>query len=89
MKIDKLIKLTDEQESLCKEMEAMYVRMEKAGIAFTQNENGFLVAYNAKEIADCECSLFGVDADFEPADQNDMRQLFPFWDHDELYLKTK
>ena len=88
-KIDELIKLTDEQKALCEEMEALYLRMEEAGIAFTQNEDGYIVAYNAKEIDDCECSLFSCPSGFEEADQNEMYAIFPFWDHNELYLKRK
>lgn len=88
-KIDDLIRLTPEQESLVKEMEELYLRMENARIAFAMNEDGYLVAYNSKEIEDCEFGLFGCPDGFECADQNEMREIFPFWDHDEIYLRRK
>jgi len=87
--IDDLIRLTPEQESLVKEMEKLYLRMENADIAFTMNEDGYLVAYNSKEIEDCELGIFGCPEGFECADQNEMRAIFPLWDHSDIYLKRK
>jgi hypothetical protein len=89
--IEELIRLTPEQEQLCKEMEALYQKMEAAGIAFAQNEDAEVVVYNATEIEDCES--FGVWGDgpdgYEYAEQNDMRRLFPIWCAEDLWVKRK
>lgn len=91
MDIDELIKLTPEQEQLCKEMESLYERMQEAGIAFAQNENGYVVVYNAQDIEDCEGSdvFAGDHPGFEYADQNSMRELFPLWCAEDLWVKRK
>lgn len=89
--IEELIRLTPEQEQLCKEMEALYQKMEAAGIAFAQNEDAEVVAYNATEIEDCESAgIFGEYPEgYEYAEQNDMRRLFPVWGCETLYVKRK
>ena len=86
--IEELIRLTPEQELLCREMEALYQKMEAAGIAFAENEDAEVVAYNATEIEDCETTdVWGMG--YEYAEQNDMRRLFPVWGCDVLYVKRK
>ena len=89
--IAELIRLTPEQEQLCKEMEALYQKMEAAGIAFAQNEDAEVVVYNATEIEDCESAgVWGDGPDgYEYAEQNDMRRLFPVWGCETLYVKRK
>ena len=89
--IDELIKLTPKQEQLCKEMESLYERMQEAGIAFAQNENGYVVVYNAQDVEDCKDSgVFATDhPEFEYADQNGMRELFPLWCAEGLWVKRK
>lgn len=89
--IEGLIRLTTEQEQLCKEMEALYQKMEAAGIAFGLNDDAEVVVYNATEIEDCESAdVWGDGPDgYEYAEQNDMRRLFPVWGCDALYVKRK
>lgn len=89
--IEQLITLNPEQEQLCKEMENLYVRMEQAGIAFAQNEDGHVVAYNALGIGDCEsANVWGEEPEgYEFAEQNNMRRLFPIWCCETLYVKRK
>lgn len=88
--IDQLINLTNEQVELCSKMETLYLEMQKAGIAFAMNKKGYLVAYNALEIEDCELCMFGSDCkDYEEVDTNTLHDLFPFWDHCEMYLIRK
>ena len=71
-------------------METLYLEMQKAGIAFAMNKKGYLVAYNALEIEDCELCMFGSDCkDYEEVDTNTLHDLFPFWDHCEMYLIRK
>ena len=90
-KIEELIALTPEQEQLCKEMDALYQRMQEAGIAFAQSENGYVVAYNAQGIEDCEYSdVYGKGPEgYDYADQNSMRNLFPLWCAEDLWVKRK
>lgn len=91
MDIKQIIRLTPEQEQLCKEMEALYQKMQAAGIAFAKSENGDVVAYNATEIEDCESAdVWGDGPDgYAYAEQNDMRKLFPIWGCDTLYVKRR
>lgn len=91
MDIKQIIRLTPEQEQLCKEMEALYQKMQAAGIAFAKSENGDVVAYNATEIEDCESAdVWGDGPDgYAYAEQNDMRKLFPIWGCETLYVKRK
>ena len=89
--IEELITLTPEQEQLCKEMEACYLKMQEAGIAFAQNEDGYVVAYNAQGIEDCVDSGLWADEHegYDYADQNDMWELFPVWCAEGLWVKRK
>ena len=89
--IEDLTALTPEQEQLCQEMEALYERMQEAGIAFAQSENGDVVAYNSREIEDCtDSGLFAMDMEgYDYADQNAMRSLFPLWCAENLWVKRK
>ena len=89
--IESLITLTPEQEQLCKEMESLYEKMQEAGIAFAFNEDGSVVAYNAQDISDCCCeNICGKGSEgYEYIEQNDMRQLFPIWCCDTLYVERK
>lgn len=89
--IEQLTALTAKQERLCREMEALYDRMEQAGIAFAQNEDGHVVVYNASGIDDCEtCDVWGnAPEGYEYLEQNDMRRLFPVWCCDTLYVSRK
>lgn len=89
--INELIKLTPEQEQLCQEMDALYQRMQKAGIAFAQSEDGYVTAYNALDIEDCDIGdVFGhAPEGYEYADQNAMRNLFPVWCAEDLWVKRK
>ena len=91
MDIKQIIRLTPEQEQLCKEMEALYQKMQSAGIAFAKSENGDVVAYNATEIEDCESAdVWGDGPDgYAYAEQNDMRKLFPIWGCETLYVKRR
>ena len=89
--IEKLLELTPEQEQLCKDMESLYAKMQQAGIAFAQDDDGYVVACNAMGISDSEsANVWGEGpAGYEYADQNDMRRLFPIWCCDTLYVKRK
>ena len=89
--IEELIRLTPEQEQLCREMEALYQKMEAAGIAFAQNEDAEVVAYNATEIEDCETTDVWDHGPggYEYVEQNDMRRLFPVWGCETLFVKRK
>lgn len=89
--IAELIRLTPEQEQLCKEMEALYQKMEAAGIAFGLNDDAEVVACNATETEDCESAdAWGQGPEgYEYVEQNDMRRLFPVWGCDALYVKRK
>lgn len=89
--IEELTKLTSVQEVLCKVMKGVYQKMQEEGIALALNENGYLVAYNAQEIEDCEpADVFGdAPEGYEYAEQNNMHELFPVWVCEELYVKRK
>ena len=67
-------------------MSEVYHEAQRAGIAFALNEDGFVVAYNSREVEDCE--LYEKNG-FEYAETNTMTELFPIWDHTEVYLKRK
>ena len=91
MDIDRMIKLNGEQQALAKEMQALYLRMQEANMAFALNENGTVVVYNCEHIEDCaDCApLFSPPECYEYADMEQMEELFPVWVSDELYVKPK
>lgn len=87
--IEEIIKLTPWQEELCKMFETLYKKMEEAGIALAVNDDGYVVAYNSKEVEDCVCTFDPFEKEYELADINNMRALFPVWGCDILGLKRK
>ncbi|MBR1447848.1 MAG: hypothetical protein IJ588_03750 [Prevotella sp.] len=87
--INKLIRLTDEQGKIIDNMWKLYVEAQQAGIAFAINDNSNLVAYNALEVADCDSDNLYRGSDYELADYDAMREVFPVWDYDSLYLLRK
>lgn len=89
--IDELVKLTDEQKALAKQMEDLYKKMQEANMAFALNENGEVVVYNSEQIADCtDPELCGSAPEgFEYADVNSMYSLFPVWTAEDLCLQRK
>ena len=90
--IEELIRLTPEQELLCREMEALYQKMEAAGIAFAYEwDMAKLVAYNATGIAGCapRPSLCSEPKGYEEVFPEDMRSLFQVWVGDTLCVKRK
>jgi hypothetical protein len=87
-----LIALTEAQSVVIKKMYELYVKAQDMGICFAVNENSNLVAYNGLEIEDCDGGgIFPNETPegFEYADMEQMREVFPVWDCDELYLKRK
>lgn len=89
-KIDEVVRLTEGQEAIIGRMWQIYVEAQGAGIAFAVNENSNLVAYNALDIADCSSdNMFKDNGDFECADLEGMREVFPVWDCGELWLRRK
>lgn len=91
-KLESLIALTDYQQAIVKQMWDIYVKAQDAGICFAVNENSNLVAYNGLEIADCDGGgIFPNETPegFENADLEKMKEIFPVWNCDELYLKRK
>ena len=91
MDIDKLVRLTDAQQALAKEMQALYLKMQEAEMAFALNENGTVVVYNAEHIEDCADRpiLSSPPEGYEYAEMNYMTELFQIWVSDELYVKPK
>jgi hypothetical protein len=91
MTIEKLIKLTAEQQALAEQMKDLYVRMQEAKMAFAVNENGELAVYNSEHIADCEMpDVFGnILNGYEPVDIDAMTALFPVWNCETLCVKRK
>lgn len=91
MRIDELIKLTDDQQALAKEMQALYLRMQEANMAFAVNDNGEVVVYNSEHIDDCEMpNVFGeVPKGYEPVDIDAMESLFPVWVAEDLCVRRK
>ena len=91
MNIDKLIKLNDGQQALAKEMQALYLRMQEAKMAFALNDNGDVVVYSAEHLDDCETAdAFGkVPEGYEAVDINEMEALFPVWVSDDLCVRRK
>ena len=91
-KLEDIIALTDYQQAIVKQMWEIYVKAQDAGICFAVNENANLVAYNGHEIADCDGGGIFPDETpegFENADLEKMKEIFPVWNCDELYLKRK
>jgi len=91
MRIDELIKLTDGQQALAKEMQALYLRMQEASLAFAVNDNGEVVVYNSEHLDDCEMpDIFGKAPDgYEEVEINDLPPLFPVWVADGLCVRRK
>ena len=88
--MDEKLKLNAQQQEIIKEMQAVYEKAQAAGIAFALDDNANVVAYNAKDVEDCEPSLFGnVPDGFEYADVNEMQDVFPVWGTDDLCVKMK
>lgn len=91
MRIDELIKLTDDQQALAEEMQALYLRMQEASLAFAVNDNGEVVVYNSEHIDDCEMpNVFGeVPEGYESVDTDAMESLFPVWVAEDLCVRRK
>jgi len=83
-----LIKLNDEQKEILNRMSEVYHEAQRAGIAFALNEDAFIVAFNSREIEDCDQGQEEND-EYEFADANEMKELFPVLGYSELYLKRK
>ena len=84
--LQKVIALTEEQAAIIEKMERIYVEAQLHGICFAVNENSNLVAYNGLDIEDCDS---GDEMGYEYADMDHMREVFPVWDCEELYLKRR
>lgn len=91
MKIDRLIRLTGEQQELADQMRALYLKMQQANMAFALNDNGDVVAYNSEHLDDCEMpDIFGKAPDgYEEVEINDLPPLFPVWVADGLCVRRK
>ena len=90
--IKSIIALDSGQKRLVEQLERLYLRMQKAGIAFAVNDDSEVVVYNAKRVKDCANSgpLRPCDTDnpdWHFADTGDMHAVFPVFDHEELYIK--
>lgn len=86
------LKLNAQQQEIIKEMQAVYVKAQAAGIAFAMDDNANVVAYNAEDVEDCEpCTPpFGdVPNGFEYVDVNEMQDVFSVWGTDDLCVKIK
>lgn len=91
-KIDELIELDDDQNDIIDKMYQLYVKAQLAGICFAVNDNANLVAYNGLGVDDCDSDPFNDEernVDYECADMGRMREVFPVWNNESLYLRRK